>query len=472
MRATTLVTKTFITILLVCLTQITTSCASMSAPASGVITPEQREDVLNGVRDTLSKRAFAWKVDFELWDDHLTEHQEAVDAAISSHDFALAVNEVLEEFEVSHLKLWTPDGYQLNQRGIRINPGFDGVVTDDGLLVTYVFEQGAAWLAGIRTGDIVTQIDGKPMTRKGLAAEAGVSRLFEFHEPHEQTRREWITFGEHPAAPSCRLYWLDSEVAVLQVTSFKPAIYKKSEIDDLIQKALGARTLIVDVRGNLGGRLSSVRHLLGWFLPKTEPAFRWVDRRHWDEYQNDGAMTDFLRDEGITMHPGPGRETRFEGDVVVLVDWLSGSGGEAFAVALQKAGRGIVIGARTRGGLVASRTFRLPHGFAIQIPFAELLTADGERIEGVGVSPDIELSDRDTLDDKTLMRLAIDRATQEPTRAAQADSTESLLVAPTFQPHPGMSVPIPGWITRGGPGGWLAKYLSNEIPQLTRAESH
>lgn len=79
---------------------------------------------------------------------------------------------------------------------------------------------------------------------------------------------------------------------------------------------------------------------------------------------------------------------------MVLVDSKSGSAAEIFARVVQIEKRGVVIGDRTAGAVMQSRTFGRQMGldtvifYGVSVTNADVIMADGKSLEGVGVTPD------------------------------------------------------------------------------------
>ena len=103
---------------------------------------------------------------------------------------------------------------------------------------------------------------------------------------------------------------------------------------------------------------------------------------------------------------------RYTGPLVVLVGPLSGSASEILAAAVQDQKRGRLVGRMTNGSVLQSQQFALPDSGYVQVPISNYFRNDGQRIEGVGVEPDVWILP--TLDDVRAKRdPVLDRALQE-----------------------------------------------------------
>jgi len=140
-------------------------------------------------------------------------------------------------------------------------------------------------------------------------------------------------------------------------------------------EAQGMRALVVDLRDNPGGELSAFLELAGDFL---EP----------------GAVLAVMIDEDgdeLVYRARPGAKYSFP--VVVLVGGGTASAAELFAGCLKAHRRATVVGARTYGKGVGQllRPAADGVGFACS-SVARFVLPHGERVDGVGVRPDVEVS--------------------------------------------------------------------------------
>jgi carboxyl-terminal processing protease len=133
-----------------------------------------------------------------------------------------------------------------------------------------------------------------------------------------------------------------------------------------------AAGLVIDLRGNKGGRRDVLRECL-------DPLFTKVTLIGESRHRNG-------RVEKLGV---PGRGTSaYAGRIFVLIDDETASAAEVFAASMQTTGRGTVVGRRSMGAVLDSRTFNLPDGFRIDLPIFDYRTAGGLRLEGTGVNPD------------------------------------------------------------------------------------
>ena len=165
-----------------------------------------------------------------------------------------------------------------------------------------------------------------------------------------------------------------------------------------------ARVLLLDIRGNPGGDASSIvpfthlvreRTVIGSFLARPwfeRPAASRPALADLPVLESTASPVQLLRDMrthgGVTGVAVP-REPRFDGLVFLLVDGGAGSASEPLAHALKVAKRATVIGERTAGAMLTALPHALRDGWVVTIPVADFMMADGRRLEGSGVQPDV-----------------------------------------------------------------------------------
>ena len=141
----------------------------------------------------------------------------------------------------------------------------------------------------------------------------------------------------------------------------------------------GCRGVVIDLRGNSGGQIMAMGAVGGLFFDK--PASL-------------GKMTRGDSDLQLAALPrevtNDGRDVRrFNGPLAILTDRASISCSDIFPAGMQALERARIFGDTSAGMALPAMTLKLPSGDLLYYPFAELTDADGRRIEGVGVVPDV-----------------------------------------------------------------------------------
>jgi len=135
-------------------------------------------------------------------------------------------------------------------------------------------------------------------------------------------------------------------------------------------KTAGDQGVVLDIRHNPGGYVDQALDLL---LPGSTPVYIYHD-----SYGKHPTYTDIST-------------WSYRGPLVVLAGPGSASAAEITAAVLKHEHRAVIIGRRTNGSVLGSADFPLPDGGTVQIPISDVEMVDGQRLEGVGVAPDIEV---------------------------------------------------------------------------------
>lgn len=132
--------------------------------------------------------------------------------------------------------------------------------------------------------------------------------------------------------------------------------------------------IVIDIRGNGGGLPMMAMGMTGWLL----------------EEKGRRLGTMYMRDNELKMAVLP-RPEIYPGPVAVLIDGLSASCSEIFAGGLKDLGRARIFGSTTAGAVLPSTIEMLPNKDGFQYAFANYRSEKGDVLEGVGVSPDVEV---------------------------------------------------------------------------------
>lgn len=175
-----------------------------------------------------------------------------------------------------------------------------------------------------------------------------------------------------------RYYEVGDDVMIWRMTSFN---LDDQDVDKLMSKAKRRKALILDLRGNPGGAVSALQRLVG------------------NVFDRDVKIADLKgRKEMKPMVAKTRGDQAFKGQLIVLIDSESGSAAEIFARVVQLEKRGTVLGDRTAGAVMQSRSYEYKSGLAIgfvygvSITNADIIMSDGTSLEHVGVTPDEKLS--------------------------------------------------------------------------------
>ena len=235
--------------------------------------------------------------------------------------------------------------------------------------------------AGLLSGDVLLEVDGQPIDGFSVDEAVALIRgprgssvdLLVLHAEEEAPVRISITRASI-RTPSAGWRPLNEEIAYLWIDRFR------DETDKEVEEALveivreGYSGIVLDVRGNLGGILSTTVSIASQFLEEGLVLYQ-VDGQ--------GVRTDMEVSGGGIATEVP---------LVILVDGASASSSEVLAGALQDHGRAVVIGTTTFGKGSVNELKTLDSGSALYVTSALWHTPNGRLIEGEGLQPDITSS--------------------------------------------------------------------------------
>jgi len=341
------------------------------------------------------------------WDAVRERYHSNAAQATSEEERAAVINSMLSELHASHTHYYTPDEpeyYQLagiftralGRQGLqRVFPGghisYPGIgilsrmSATGGALVTGVIDGTPAQQAGLIVGDQIIAADGAPFRPvQSFRGKAG-----------DQVKLEVQRAGSHLQVPvepvdiepnkmfldglkaSARIFEANGRrIGYVHVWCYAGYAYQRA-VEELLTEGLlkDADALIWDLRDGWGG---AVPEYLDLFNTRA-PIMQVVNRGGAREFEN----------------------VKWRKPVAMLVNGGTRSGKEVLAYGFKKYRLGEVIGTRTEGAVLAATAFLIGSGLLLLA--VEDVLVDGERLEGVGVAPTIEVESSGT-DDRQIDR--------------------------------------------------------------------
>ncbi|MCL0063701.1 S41 family peptidase [Dehalococcoidia bacterium] len=294
-----------------------------------------------------------------------------------------AVRGLIEALDDPYTSYLTPQQYELSIT--RLKGEFSGIgatitIEEGQLTVVAPIAGSPAEQAGIRPGDKILKVDGKPTAGMTLHEAAlrirgpqGTKVSLLVLHPDEDIPREIKITRAEIKLPSVEWEMLPDNIAHIRVSNFTERTDSEfaSALSDIM--AHGATGIVLDLRSNPGGLLDAAVKVASQFLEEGIVVYALDNKRERTDWPvQDGGMAPDI-------------------PLAVLVNSHTASAGEVVAGALQDHNRGLIIGVRTRGKGSMNRVHRLSNGGALYITFARWFTPDGRQIDREGIAPDIEL---------------------------------------------------------------------------------
>ena len=356
-----------------------------------------KKEVLADIQEVLTSVAFVPGVDFAKWPEIIGQYQDRIDKASSPDEFAFVVNTAMQKLGTSHMLLFSPMAAEQRATNRMVGIGVRIEIEEKGIRVVRVYDGGAASTAGVKVGDLIIEADGKPVhTPADLAGEEGQAVKVKIDRSGVIIERDMVRKTFTISVPE-EIAFPEKDVALLTVPSFD-ATYNPERVQELMTKAEGAKHMILDLRGNGGGRVINLLHMSSFFLKKEQALGTFVDRTAQEKYEE---ATGDMHPEVLKiaswyetkLRPLRRNKEPFAGDIVVLVDGGTGSASEMIAAALKEQRDAKIVGEQSAGAVLASTMKVLAGGYMLQFPLMDYVTIKGHRLEGSGLVPDVVAPD-------------------------------------------------------------------------------
>ncbi len=250
------------------------------------------------------------------------------------------------------------------------------------IVISEIIEGSPAEKQGLKAGDKILKVDDKEVTAKDFET------LPKIIKGKENTKVKLVVLrGEEllekeverqkVEVSNVKSKMLEDNIGYIYINTFDDHVDKsfKKEYDNL--KNQGMKKLIIDVRFNGGGELEATRKILDMFLEKDKVIL--ISRNNKNREIEIKAKTD-----DVEKLP-----------IVVLVNEYSASASEILTAALKDNGKAKIIGKTTYGkGVIQTLITPILNGGALKITTEEYLRPNKEKINKVGIKPDIEVENQ------------------------------------------------------------------------------
>jgi C-terminal processing protease CtpA/Prc len=319
------------------------------------------------------------------------EAEQRLKTTTSFNDAIATLADLLTQFDDSHTTFLPPN------RRVRVDYGWQMAMVGEVPLVMSVEPGSDAAAKGLAPGDRVLLLNTFEPTRANLWR---LTYFYRFIRPQAQQRVAVLKPNGAALTVDVRSKVRDKPITELgdlldeisevlgnardvrvpvgsDVIVWRMAAFiSGDQIDDVLTRVRGYKTLVLDLRGNGGGSVEALREL--------------VSRCFNHEVV---VANEKRRDKDAKEIAKPAR-SGFTGRLIVLVDSRSASAAEMFSRIVQIEKRGTVVGDRTAGAVMTSRIF--PHKVGVgavafygtSVTVGDVRMSDGASLEKVGVQPD------------------------------------------------------------------------------------
>ncbi len=245
--------------------------------------------------------------------------------------------------------------------------------------VIQCYENSPAHKAGVQVGDVLYKANDAIASEMELSDflalpmwEEDVVTLYMQRDGVEELLELKVEIGT-VEVPSVYCRMLEDSMGYIQINQFTEVTPTQFEAAYKSLLDANAKGLIVDLRENPGGLLSSVCQTVEQILPKGLIVYTEDAHGKREEYKSSG-------------------ETPIQIPLVLLVNENSASAAEVFSGAVKDYEIGTLVGTTTYGKGIVQKYFPFTDGSALKITIASYYTPNGENIHGVGIAPDVEVT--------------------------------------------------------------------------------
>ncbi len=318
---------------------------------------------------------------YETYDTIMSEYYKDVD---SDKLIEGAINGMLESLDDEHTMYF--DKKSKEEFDSELSGNYYGIgaqiqlTSDETIKITKVFDDSPAKKAGLKEEDVFVSIDGTSVKGKSATEVANMLKSDSVKTSTIVVKRNDKELTFKVTKENITLFSVSSEmldnngknVGYLSVSIFGQKTY--SQFKDALTKLekQDMDSLIIDLRGNTGGYLSTVTNMLEEFIDKGNVIYQIQSSSGVKQYKTVKAS-----------------EKKYK--IVVLIDGGSASASEIMSAAMKEVYGATLVGQTTYGKGTVQTTKNLSNGSMIKYTIEKWLTPSGKNIDKEGIKPDYEV---------------------------------------------------------------------------------
>jgi len=363
-------------------------------------TLEGRLAVFDEVWETIQQRYYDPALNGIDWQAKRNAFRPVAAKAGSAYELYDVLRQMIGSLKDAHTRVYSPDEKfdWWNPRYVTV--GLTVREIEGSAVVIQVEPGSAADRNEIRSGDEIVSIDGVPVrefishrlqnfgSRLDAATRSRTIAMAFDGQAGTHVKVGWTTRDGKSKSAVLQRYWTQRQlgfsnqrkgkIAILRIDAFTQSV--ALDFSKALPNALeGAEGVVLDLRSNGGGDAEAMADVASLFLDDGINLGKFADRS--------GASFE-LQTYSKRLWRVP-QLTRIKLPLVVLTSESTSSAAEIMVAALQLKGRARVIGAGTCGCVLAVRSRHpLPDGGLLDVSEFDYRTANGVRLEGLGIKPD------------------------------------------------------------------------------------
>lgn len=296
------------------------------------------------------------------------------------------------------------DSMSESTEGVYYGVGISMLQNTNGTVeVVQVFRNGDAYAKGVQTGDLMYKVDGEEVTGTDLSlvvskvrGEEGTTVSVEFYRPSTEEYYTVDLERREVQVDIIQYEMLEDDIAYLQISNFEGETLREQMENAFTElSAQGMKGLIIDLRDNPGGLVTSAVEALDLFLPANQVVVSMKDK-------NENEQVYKTEDD-----------TEIKVPMVVLINSNSASASEIFAGAVSDLDLGTLVGTQSFGKGIVQYVIPLSDGSGVKITAAYYYTPSGICVHGTGIAPDVEVELDTESDEDNQLATAIEEVKKQ-----------------------------------------------------------
>ncbi len=384
----------------------------LTTRVSAQISQSERIKALDKVWNTIDKKYYDPQFNGANWNEIREIYRPRIQAAKDDTEVYAILKRMVGELRDIHTSFRTPREVEAAKRNLTIGVGLWLGEAEGKTVIFRVVPDSEAARAGLFAGMIVSRIDGrdtaellaqKRATIKSSSSNAvdrtAYARLLSgaentpvrlsLQEPNDTAIRE-VTLVRRIMKPSTisetqfTSRRMSSGVGYVRFDEFDFKVLK--QFKKALTEFKGTKGLIIDLRFNHGGYHYAMSEMAAPLFAEKVSFGKTITRT--------GKIPKFL---GISLVPketfvGEAGEQRYAAPIVILMSNYSASSAEHFAAGMQESGRAKIVGGRSCGCMLGIMGKTKIKGGELYVSQFDFVTAQGKRLEQIGVTPDIVIA--------------------------------------------------------------------------------
>lgn len=397
----------------------TNAMASPTVPIQ--LAAKDKRAILENVLAALRKRFYSPEKLNGDWHIAIERHKVQIESAATPDEFERAMSDLLAELQTSHIGFFHSSARRASSRAA-LSAAYLADETPYGKRWIFqdVHSGGAASIASIEPGDILLTVDGREIIPpEHPVFPMGKQTVMEIVGSDDQRRAVTVDVARpkgkklhfvEPTLVESRV--LKDGIGYLKISMFPGMVGVEvaNEISGAVAKLGSVEHLVIDLRGNTGGGIGSLR-VMSLLTPDRIPVGFALDR-HRVTPNLESEKVDFRRfsripsstktlwrlalqfaptmlaKKPIVLQTEGLGSRAFHGRIVLLVDRHTASAAEMIVAFARENKLATIVGEKTAGRLLSATSVKVGNGFRLALPTGAYYTWKGSILEGTPIEPD------------------------------------------------------------------------------------